>query len=405
MRKLQKTAKKLLASAFALSLAVTSLPVISSTTAFAAESKPLVNMIGKVDDYYSLWLYCNDETGTAFTFSGRDVPGCVWDLFMESDTFEKGHGVCYSENMFKQYSFPDAEITKWKSVSNADVYEVINYGPIIWTDEAGEAHTFTCIKDVEDYVMQNYDVTLLNIDEIPEEKLPWVALASKPSTEPTTPTEPKKERLTRLRDAGYSEDGRIYGLYLYDNTETGTLFTFYGYDMPSPFMFWLDDSTGVFDVGAKFTMSARTKENLDFPNADIVMRSGEAGSGNEYYDITNYGDIVYTDEAGESHTFTCIKDVEDYLIQSNLVTLISSGDTTTTTTAPSNILIGDVTMDGKVDLLDAIYLNKICSNIIFPTDMQRIAGDCNADGTVNDVDVDRLMDFCIGLQKKLPVTD
>ena len=62
-------------------------------------------------------------------------------------------------------------------------------------------------------------------------------------------------------------------------------------------------------------------------------------------------------------------------------------------------------MDGKVDLLDAIYLNKICSNIIFPTDMQRIAGDCNADGTVNDVDVDRLMDFCIGLQKKLPVTD
>lgn len=404
---MKKTARKLLASVLSLSLMATSLPVISNTTAFAVESKFLVNMIGKVDDYYSLWLYCNDETGTAFTFSGREVPCEVWSLFMESDTFEKGYGICYSENLFKQYSFPDAEITKWQTVgTNEYTYQVINYGPIIWMDEAGEAHTFTCIKDVEDYVMQNYDVNLLNIDEIPEEELPWVVLAKRKAeqtpTEPT-PTVPKKERLTRLRDVTYSEDGRTYGLYLYDNTETGTLFTFYGYDMPSPFISWLDDSTGVFDVGAKFSFGASVKENFDFPNADIVMRGGEAGSGNEYYDIINYGDIVYKDEAGESHTFTCIKDVEDYLIQSNLVTLVDGG--TTTTTEPSNILIGDITMDGKVDLMDAIYLSKICLNVISATDTQKIAGDCDANGVVDDFDVTLLMEFCIGLQKKLPVTD
>ena len=401
---MKKTIRKLLASVLSLSLMATSLSGIGSTTALAAESKELMNVIGKVDDYNFLMLYCNDETGTAFTFSAEGVPCEILSLLMKSGKFEKGHVFQYSEEMFKQYSFPDAEITKQQSVISNDVYnyKVINYGPIIWTDEAGEAHTFTCIKDVEDYVMQNYDVNLLNIDEIPEEELPWVALASKPSTEPTTPTEPKKERLTRLKDVTYSEDGKTYGLYLYDNTETGTLFTFYGYDMPS-FLLSLLVGTDAFDVGAKFSFGASVKENFDFPNADIVMRGGEAGSGNEYYDIINYGDIVYKDEAGESHTFTCIKDVEDYLIQSNLPTLVDGG--TTTTTEPSNILIGDITMDGKVDLMDAIYLSKICLNVISATDTQKIAGDCDANGVVDDFDVTLLMEFCIGLQKKLPVTD
>lgn len=404
---MKKTARKLLASTLALSLMATSLPVISSTTAFAAESKELMNVIGKdVDDYSFLWLYCNDETGTAFTFSAKEVPHYVWSLLMTSGKFEKGHVFQYSEEMFKQYSFPDAEITTQHEVGvNYDyyVFTVVNYGDIVYTDETGEAHTFTCIKDVEDYVMQTYNVTLLNIDEIPEEELPWVALAKRKAeqtpTEPT-PTVPKKERLTRLRDVTYSEDGKTYGLYLYDNTETDTLFTFYGYDMPS-FLLSLLIKSNAFDVGAKFSFGAEIKEIVDFPNADIVMRGGEAGSGNEYYDIINYGDIVYKDEAGESHTFTCIKDVEDYLIQSNLVTLVSSGETVN----PSNVLTGDVTMDGKVDLIDAICLNKICSNIIFASDMQKVAGDCDANGAIDDFDVTLLMEFCIGLQKKLPVTD
>ena len=398
---MKKITKKLLASTLALSLMTTSLPVIS-TTASAAESKFLVNMIGKVDDYYSLWLYCNDETGTAFTFSGREVPCDLWSLFMESDTFEKGYGICYSENWFNQYSFPDAEITKQQVTPNEYMYQVINYGPIIWTDEAGEAHTFTCIKDVEDYVMQNYNVNLLNIEEIPEEELPWVALA-KPSTTPTpSETEPKQERITRLRDVTNPEDGKTYGFYLYDNKETGTLFTFYGYDISS-FLLSLLDRTDAFDAGAKFTFGASAKENVDFPDADIAIRGGEVGSGNEYYDIVNYGDIVYTDEAGEAHTFSCMKDIEDYLIQSNLVTLLS--EASTTTEEPSNVPIGDVTLDGKVDLIDAICLSKICMNIISATDTQKLAGDCNADGDVTDADITLLMEFCIGLQNELPVID
>ncbi len=368
--KFKKIARKLLAGVFALSLAVTSLPVISNTAlaeATAAKSKPLMNMIGKVDDYYFLWLYCNDETGTAFTFSGREVPVPIKDLLMESNTFEKGLKWTYTgENWLKWYSFPDAEITArdyFNVGADPCVYDVVNYGDIIYTDEAGEAHTFTCLKDVEDYVIQTYDVDLLDIDEIPEEDLPWVAL-SKPSPEPPTPTETttRKERIDWIGYVDNPNGETPYNLYSYDNDETGTSFTFCGNDMPTFLLILLNES-----------------------------------------DSFNYGDVVYTDEAGEAHTFTCVKDVEDYLIQSNLVTLVSGGDTTTTT-APVDVLIGDVTLDGKVDLIDAIYLNKICSNIIAATDMQEIAGDCNADGTVNDMDVAVLMEFCIGLQQKLPVT-
>lgn len=426
---MKKITRKLFASILALSLMATSLPVIDNMvlaneeiTEITTVGKDLIKQIGQVDNPNGgspslLFLYCNDETGTAFTFCGHDVPSVLKFLLAAADTFDGYFSL--SEVSMKLLSFSNAEIEERHFIGvgyDFKTYHVVNHGDITYTDEAGEAHTFTCMKDLENYVIQNYPVTLLDIDEIPEEDLPWVTT---PTTEPVTTTtttttttvtssEPvtseitmRKDLVTRIGSVENPDGGTPYGLYLYDNDETGTSFTFCGNDVATVLQFLIDVSD-TFDYGMKFSLSANTKENLDFPDAEIFVR-GAVGSGNEYYDIVNYGDIVYTDEAGEAHTFSCMKDIEDYLIQSNLVTLLS--EASTTTEEPSNVPIGDVTLDGKVDLIDAICLSKICMNIISATDTQKLAGDCNADGDVTDADITLLMEFCIGLQNELPVTD
>lgn len=52
----------------------------------------------------------------------------------------------------------------------------------------------------------------------------------------------------------------------------------------------------------------------------------------------------------------------------------------------------------RVDLMDAISLNKIFAGLITPTDVQTSAADINQDGSVADDDLTILRQFLIGLR-------
>ena len=65
---------------------------------------------------------------------------------------------------------------------------------------------------------------------------------------------------------------------------------------------------------------------------------------------------------------------------------------------------GDLNMDGNVDLMDAIYLNKYTANIVQLTDAQKVTADCDGDGSVTDADVTTLMEFLILQVPSLPYT-
>ena len=455
---MKKTARKLLASTLALSLMATSLPVIGSTTALAEEKitetttvgKDLVKPIGQVDNPdggtpYVLYLYCNDETGTAFTYCGHDIPNILKFLIDVSDTFNGYFGL--SEKNMNMLSFSNAEIEEQhlKYVGyEATMYHIVNHGDITYTDEAGEAHTFTCMKDIEDYLIQNYPVTLLDIHEIAEEDLPWatttttsatttsVTTTTTTTTTVTTGTTKEERDMTTSIGCVINPEGSRYEqstLFLHYNEETETAFIFSGHDVPSYMKALILEPT-TFDGTIVYTEAFM--KYFSFPDADIKVWG-------DTYCVENHGTIIYTDENGKKHTFTCMKDAEDYVMQNyptipldihridesmflndsilfdNMesvkeyaiqnLPVLDTGKTDVTTNVPFNVLIGDVTMDGKVDLIDAICLNKICSNIIFASDMQKVAGDCDANGAIDDFDVTLLMEFCIGLQKKLPVTD
>ena len=68
----------------------------------------------------------------------------------------------------------------------------------------------------------------------------------------------------------------------------------------------------------------------------------------------------------------------------------------------TSILCGDINLNGKVDLIDAIYLNKYFAGQLGLTDMQKSVSDCNGDGDVNDADATTLMEFLILQIPSLP---
>ena len=83
-----------------------------------------------------------------------------------------------------------------------------------------------------------------------------------------------------------------------------------------------------------------------------------------------------------------------------------SKTTTTTITTTTNTAIpsyGDVNLDGKVDIADAIFLNKYLATLIQFSDVQVANADCCQDGVLNDQDTTALMQFIILLIDDLPV--
>ena len=82
-------------------------------------------------------------------------------------------------------------------------------------------------------------------------------------------------------------------------------------------------------------------------------------------------------------------------------------ETTTTTNGGDVVSYGDVNLDGKVDLTDAITMNKYMAGVIAElTPVQFANANCDiSDGTdtVNEADATALTNFVIMIEKVLPV--
>ena len=90
----------------------------------------------------------------------------------------------------------------------------------------------------------------------------------------------------------------------------------------------------------------------------------------------------------------------------NATTTTKPSKTTTTNATTTNTAIpsyGDVNLDGKVDIVDAIFLNKYLATLIQFSDAQVANADCCQDGVLNDQDTTALMQFIILLIDDLPV--
>ena len=76
--------------------------------------------------------------------------------------------------------------------------------------------------------------------------------------------------------------------------------------------------------------------------------------------------------------------------------------TTATTPVSNDIFYGDVSLDGRIDITDAVLLNKAAAGQVFLNTQAQINADCNADGSVDNRDAIALLRFLVHLAESLP---
>ena len=68
-----------------------------------------------------------------------------------------------------------------------------------------------------------------------------------------------------------------------------------------------------------------------------------------------------------------------------------------------NVIYGDISGDGKVNVLDAYKARLIAAKLDTPTDMQMFAGDVDGDGKITAVDANYIRKFAVDIITEFPV--
>lgn len=112
--------------------------------------------------------------------------------------------------------------------------------------------------------------------------------------------------------------------------------------------------------------------------------------------------ILTTSTTEETTTTT----TESVTTNSDETTATTSGSETATTTKGGDVtpasLYGDVNLDGRVDIIDAVMLNKAAANTVQLSEQQRSNADCDANNEVDSNDAVVLLKFLVSIIKTLP---
>ncbi len=125
---------------------------------------------------------------------------------------------------------------------------------------------------------------------------------------------------------------------------------------------------------------------------------------------------VYPAETTATTVETTTETTETTTVSNETETTVSESDTTATssetttettnttaTGAPAGTLYGDINLDGRVDITDAVLLNKVAAGAVtLDTPEKQANADCDANGEVDSKDAVVLLKFLVSLIKTLP---
>lgn len=131
-------------------------------------------------------------------------------------------------------------------------------------------------------------------------------------------------------------------------------------------------------------------------------------TGMGYTDPSGFGVLKLTGGSEDTGTTTTNTGTTE-----TTVTTATTTETTATGTGVSgstgqpitDVLYGDVNTDGKVELVDAILLNKACAGQVTLTDEANANADCDANGNTDTNDAIVLLRFLVHLVSELPCKD
>ena len=131
------------------------------------------------------------------------------------------------------------------------------------------------------------------------------------------------------------------------------------------------------------------------------------GTDSASYEIkTESGSVTIGKGSVTTTETTVTTDSKDTTTTSAGTTETAEPGTTGSTAAPGDALYGDVNCDSRVEIADAVLLNKIAAGAVSITsDEQRANSDCDANGEVNSSDALVLLKFLVQLVNSLPYSE
>ena len=70
---------------------------------------------------------------------------------------------------------------------------------------------------------------------------------------------------------------------------------------------------------------------------------------------------------------------------------------------PKGYSLGDINLDGSVDVMDAYYARLVAAKLIKPTEQQFALGDVDGNGKINAIDANLIRKFAVKILESFPV--
>lgn len=150
----------------------------------------------------------------------------------------------------------------------------------------------------------------------------------------------------------------------------------------------------------RFSSSSETVEIVDLVYGETyTIREIMAPDG---YEKTEDGDIQFTANGNTVITVN-YRSIDQTTDTTSVTTTVSATVTTAFSSGTiSDKLYGDINLDGRVDITDAVLLNKAAAGTVKLNEQATMNSDCDGDGTLSTGDSISLLKFLVHLVTSLP---
>lgn len=130
------------------------------------------------------------------------------------------------------------------------------------------------------------------------------------------------------------------------------------------------------------------------------------GTDSATYEVNAENGFVEVTSKGETTTTTTVTTDSEQPGTSTTTTTSTTAKPGSDTNLPNpDVLYGDVNVDGKVSLVDAVMLNKAVADVVTLGDAARANADCNVDKEINGTDAIILLQFLSHIIDELPYSE
>ena len=130
------------------------------------------------------------------------------------------------------------------------------------------------------------------------------------------------------------------------------------------------------------------------------------GTDSATYEVNAEDGFVEVTSKGETTTTTTVTTDSEQPGTSTTTAASTAAKPGSDTNLPNpDVLYGDVNVDGKVSLVDAVMLNKAVADVVTLGDAARANADCNVDKEINGTDAIILLQFLSHIIDELPYSE